>query len=100
MKRHKKVGEAGTAGQISGYSLTEKMQGPIPSAGSMIHIRGSLPRPGHLSLAFDIVPGWQFPGQAQHQLGQSKGGNKKHGALLHRLEGVQSLGQGKREVFY
>lgn len=69
MKRHEKVRAAGAAGQISWYSLAEKMQGPIPSADSMIHIRGSLPRTGPVSLAFEIMPGWQFPGRAQRWLG-------------------------------
>lgn len=55
--------------QISWYSQAEKMQGPIPSADSMIHIRGSLPHSGPVSLAFETVPVWQFPGQAQCWLG-------------------------------
>lgn len=69
MKRREKVGQARAAGQISWYSLAEKVQSPIPSTDSMIHIRGSLPRTGPISLAFEIVPGWQFPGRAQCWLG-------------------------------
>lgn len=64
MKRQEKVGEAGASGQISWYSLAEKMQGPIPSTDSTIHIRESLPRIRPVSLAFEIVPGWWFPERA------------------------------------
>lgn len=69
MKRCETVGEAGAAGQISWSRLAEKMQGPIPSADSMIHIRGSLPRAVPISLAFELVPSWQLPGRAQCRLG-------------------------------
>jgi len=85
------------------------MQGPIPSADSMIHIRGGLPRTGPISLPFEITPGWQFPGERSagsegraggHQPGQTAAGGKSHGAFLHRLQVVQNLGRGKTQSLY
>lgn len=80
MQSCEKVGKADTAGQIS---PAEKMQGPIPSRDSMIHIRSSLPRPGPVSCLWNCA-GWQFPGcrgtcwgnqEGQHSL-QSPGWGK------------------------
>lgn len=100
MKSCEKVGEADTAGQISWYSLAEKMQGPIASTDSMIHIRAA----SHALdpyLAFEIVPAGSSQAGSLCRLGRDPRGQTRGaaqtsaGAFLHGLSLVHSPGWGR-----
>lgn len=89
MKSCEKVGEADTAGQISWYSLAEKMRGPIASTDSMIHIRAA----SHALdpyLAFEIVPAGSSQAGSLCRLGRDPRG--RHGGQHKPLPGLFCTG--------